>query len=819
MISNAVGRFDFNDGWIVRKPMGPFAAVMGGSEDVREVTLPHDSLRDATRSPDAPSGSASAYYPSGAWTYVKTFDAPADWAGKRVALQFDGVASNALVYINEALVAQRPYTYARFSADLTAFIKPGESNQIRVEVRVHKDSRWYTGAGIYRQVQLLVSEPVHIVADSLFTETQSIDGAIAVVNVTAQVANQSQVAAESRLELQILDAAGSTVATRDVPISVLPGKTAQVTQQFTIANSSLWSVDQPNLYSVSAKLQSKSKSLSETPKLLDQTSTKFGIRTVSVDAKRGLRVNGKTVKLRGACIHVDNGLLGAISLPKVERRKVQKLKDAGFNAVRISHNPASQAFLDACDEVGMFVMNEAFDTWTIEKSEFDQTRNFMEWWERDIESLVFGSRNHSSVVLYSIGNEIPELGSPAGRVWNRRIADKVRSLDSTRPVTNGINTMLTIDMSELIQKAGGLNEFMGADGDMSGTFNAIAVTPQVSEAVEEVASALDVVGYNYAEGRYEIDLAVHPDRVIVGSETFPNQIASNWALVEKFDHVIGDFTWTGWDYLGEVGIGSVAYKEDDGFTGGLGREYPYLLAYCGDIDITGYRRPASYYREIVFGLRAEPYIAVQHPARHAHTLVSSPPWAWSDVVEGWSWSGFEGQPIRVEVYADAEEVELLLDGQSLGVSPVGSKKALVANFDVVYQPGQLVAVAKRAGVEVSRWSIESPAAEPQLVVEIDSKTLLGDGQDVAYVDISFRDAKGSLFNLVDDEVTVEVSGSGVLAALGTSNPSTETRLDSSAVSAFDGRALAVVRATGSGEINVTVKSSSHGQKTFSIIAE
>ena len=240
MFSNAVGNFDFNDGWIVRKPMGPFAAVMGGPEEVREVTLPHDSLRDSTRTPDAPSGSASAYYPSGAWTYVKTFDAPAEWAGKRVALQFDGVASNALVYINESLVAQRPYTYARFIADLTAFLKPGESNQIRVEVRAHKDSRWYTGAGIYRPVQILVSEPVHLVADSLHAETKSIDGGLAVISVSAQVGNAALSASEARLELQIHDSNGNMVSTREVPVSTLPSGNSKVTQQFTIANPALW---------------------------------------------------------------------------------------------------------------------------------------------------------------------------------------------------------------------------------------------------------------------------------------------------------------------------------------------------------------------------------------------------------------------------------------------------------------------------------------------------------------------------------------------------------------------------------------------------
>jgi beta-galactosidase len=810
MFESSVGSIAFNDGWIVRKPMGPFAAVMGGPAEELAVTLPHDSLRDAQRTPDAPSGSGSGYFPSGAWTYVKTFDAPAEWQDKRVVLEFDGVASNALVYLNEALVGQRPYTYARFNVDLTDYLRPGHSNQIRVEVRVHKDSRWYTGAGIYRQVNLLVSERTHLVADSLQVQTKSIEGRLAELSISAEVATTAGQATSSRIELEIIDASGAVVATRNLPVVAKAGAVSKVSAQFTLEAAALWSIDAPNLYRATAKLVDESKTL-------DVASTKFGIRTVQVDAKRGLRVNGQTVKLRGACIHVDNGLLGAISLPAAERRKVQKLKEAGFNAVRISHNPASQAFLNACDEIGLFVMNEAFDTWTIEKSEFDQTRNFLEWWERDIESLVFGSRNHPSVVLYSIGNEIPELGSDAGRIWNRRIANKVRSLDLSRPVTNGINTMLAIDMSELIQKAGGLNQFMGADGDMSGTFNKIAVTPEVSNAIEEVASALDVVGYNYAQGRYAIDAADHPDRVLVGSETFANDIAENWALVEKFDHVIGDFTWTGWDYLGEVGIGSVAYKEDESFTGGLGREYPFVLAYCGDIDITGYRRPASYYREIVYGLRAEPFIAVQHPARFEHTLVSSPPWAWSDVVEGWSWSGFEGKPIRVEVYADADEVELWLNGQQVATAAVGAKKAFVASFETHYAAGELVAVAKRGGVEVSRTALKS-AGQPQLSVSTDKSALAADGQDIAHLEISLRDANGVLFNLADDEITVSVSGAGVLAGLGSSNPSTETRFDSSVVSAFDGRALAIVRATGAGEISVTVSTAAHGSKTISIIA-
>ena len=812
MNKNSRGRFDFNAGWTVRKPTGPFAAFNDGPPVVTEITLPHDSLRDTERTPDAPSASGSGYFASGAFTYEKRFDVPADWAGKWVGLQFDGVASNALVYLNGALIAERPYTYARFLADLTAYLLPGQSNHIRVEVRVHKDSRWYTGAGIYRQVELLVADAVHLVPDSLQTSTVEIIEGVATVDVAALVANSSQTVKSVRAELTIFDPTGRALAVRNVPISVLPNQPGLLRQRFQLEEPELWSADSPTLHRVSIRLFAGAEEL-------DSVATAFGIRVIQVDAKRGLRINGEPLKLRGACIHVDNGLLGAISLPSAELRKVRKLKAAGFNAVRISHNPASQAFLDACDVAGMLVMNEAFDSWTQEKSEFDQTRNFVEWWERDIEALVLGSVNHPSVIMYSIGNEIPELGTIAGRIWNRKIADKVRSIDSTRPVTNGINTLLTIDIEQLLLEAGGLNSFMGDTGDISAGFGSIAVTPQVSGAIEEVCSALDVVGYNYAETRYGLDATEHPDRVIVGSETFTTAIAKNWKLVEQYPHVIGDFCWTGWDYLGEVGIGAVAYKEDESFNGALGREYPFLLSYCGDFDITGYRRPSSYYREIVFGLRSEPYIAVQHPARYAHTLVSTSPWAWSDVVEGWSWTGFEGQPIRVEVYADADEVELLLNGTAIAKSPVGVKKALVANFDVVYEPGEIVAVAYRAGTEISRSKLVSAIGAAALRVTSDKPTLEADGQDLAHLELAFVGENGSLLNLLEQNVSVEIEGPATLAGLGNSNPQRLAPMDSSEHSTFDGRALAIIRATGSGSIRVTISSPNFETQTVQLEAK
>jgi hypothetical protein len=834
---NHRNHIDFNDGWLVRLPTGPFAAFNDGPPKVTEVTLPHDALREQTRTPDAPAGTASGYHPSAAFTYEKTWDVPADWAGKWVALQFDGVASNALVYLNGVLVGQRPYTYARFAVDLTALLKPGQSNHLRVEVRSHKDSRWYTGAGIYRGVELLVADPLHFVPDSLWASTVRVENGTASIDVSATVVNSGLYAKAARVRFSVQDPAGAEVAVREVPVTTMPtsgsgfGAAAsehtaesQILQHIEIENAQLWSADSPSQYSVHAMIVAAAEA-GTAEVCLSAERAFFGIRTVTVDPVRGLRINGEPVKLRGACIHVDNGLLGAVSLPAAELRKVAKLKEAGYNAVRISHNPASQAFLDACDQLGMLVMNEAFDTWSLEKSEFDHARNFAQWWERDIESLVFGSRNHASVIMYSIGNEIPELGTIGGRIWNRRIATKVRSLDSTRPVTNGINTLLTIDVGDLLAQAGGLNAFMGDTGDISAGFANIAVTPPVSNAIEEVASALDVVGYNYAETRYALDLQENPHRVVVGSETFPKTIVANWKLVQQYPHVIGDFTWTGWDYLGEVGIGAVAYKEDTDFNGQLGREFPYLLAYCGDIDITGYRRPASYYREIAFGLRANPFIAVQDPSKHNQTQVSTSPWAWADVVEGWSWAGFEGKPIRVEVYSNAQEVELLLNGESVGRQPVaqvnaGALLANSAHFEIAHQTGELVAVAYIDGAESGRTVVLSAVGAPQLKLELDNVAtrIKGDGQDLAHVAVSIVDPKGVLFNQAQEELTVTVSGPAVLAGFGSSVPNPTVPYTSNVQTTWDGRALAIIRATGAGEITVTVSGETVGERSLSFIA-
>ncbi len=803
-------RTAFNDGWRIRKPMGPFAAVMGGGAEPTPVTLPHDAMRDMERTPDAPSGAASGYSPSAAWTYLKRFDVPALWSGAWVALEIDGAASRSLVYVNGALVASRPNGYARFVVEIGPHLRYGAANELRIEVRTHKDSRWYSGAGLYRGVRLIVAGAVHIAPDGVRVSTPDVDDELAAVEVSSRIANETRLVRTVRVATVLVDPSGEAVGREESPLTLLPGQTMVLRQRMFVRNPRRWSVEQPELHTAHV-------SVTDGAVELDGQAIDFGIRTLQVDPLRGLRINGATVKLRGTCVHHDNGPLGAVSLPRAEERRMQRLKDAGFNAIRTAHNPASQALLDACDRVGMLVMNEAFDMWEHEKSEHDYARDFTEWWERDVDAMVDGSFNHPSVVMYSIGNEIIELGSPSGAVLNRRIAEKVRACDPTRPVTNGLNTFLMVDAGPIIEAAGGLNMVMG--GDASNIFDRIAASPEVSAAVEEIATPLDITGYNYAESRYAMDAVSHPNRVVVGSETFPTTIAANWREVMRHPHVLGDFTWTGWDYLGEAGIGGAAYDEDEGGSRSFAREFPYLTAYCGDFDITGFRRPASYYREIAYGRRSQPYIAVQRPERHDHTRITVNAWGWTDAVASWSWSGYEGRPIRVEVYADAEEVELLLDGTVIGRSAVGAQRDLTAEFETVYTPGTLVAIAYRAGAEVGRADLTTAGTPLSLLVTADADAISGDGQDLVYIDIALTDMAGVVPCHADVPVTIDLAGPAVLAGFCSGDPQTVERFDASTRTTFNGRALAVIRATGDGEITLTASAPGMRAQTVTINAE
>ncbi len=789
-------RTTFNSGWKVRPARHLFAELMGPKESAKEVRLPHDAMWDTQqRSPEG--NPAIAFFPEAEYDYTKSFFVPEEHRGKSVFLEFEGAYSRAEVFINGELAAERPYGYSHFYVKVDRYLNYGSTNEVKVSVRNYKDSRWYSGAGLYRPIWLIVAHPVHVAPDGIRVSTPDVDARRAVVCVATTVQHDGTGIATVSVRTEIIDANGRIVARDEAPLTTVAGEDATLHQKLYVRSPSLWSVDAPYLYTCRTTLYVGDEQI-------DEEFTTFGIRTLSLDPEDGLRINGEVVKLRGACIHHDNGILGAATFDRAEERRVETLKAAGFNALRSAHHPMSKALLAACDRLGMLVMDECFDMWTIAKNPYDYSLDFPEWWQRDVEAMVAKDYNHPCVIMYSIGNEIPETGSPIGTIWGRRIAEHIRALDDTRFVTIAINPLVSI-MDELIEQRRAMSS--GEEWSGSMTFDAaemmagIAVSESATRRTAEAFACVDVAGYNYAWVRYKMDLELFPNRIIVGTESFPGEIDRIWHSVQEHSHVIGDFTWTGWDYLGEVGIGRVIYDPSE-LASGFQAGYPWLTAWCGDIDITGYRRPASYYREIVFGLRREPYIAVERPEHHGrHPLHMG--WGWPDVVPSWTWPGWEGRPIRVEVYADAEEVELLQNGRSLGRVPAGETHRYRAEFDTVYEPGELVAVAYSQGQEIGRAALRSAHGPVRLHVEADRREISALDGDLAFVTIELVDEEGNLYSSADRRVWVRVEGAGVLQGLGSANPITEESFLDPEHSTFDGRALAVIRPTSPGTITVT----------------
>ena len=637
------------------------------------------------RDPDGHWG--TGYFPGGVWEYEKAFAAPEELRGQRVLLEFEGVYRSASVSVNGALVGHRPYGYTDFTVSIGEHLRFGEDNVVKVLATAHDDARWYSGAGIYRPVHLLVGGP-----GAPRPRRRHGDDAAGRCRRRAGRGRDGGRERRPRDHDHCRDdrdrrRLAATVVARDAaPLTMFPGRSEPLRQRLFVAQPRRWSVDSPALYTCRTRLEADGVAL-------DGEDTTFGIRTLEVDPVRGLRINGEAVELRGACIHHDNGVIGAATVARADERRVEILKQAGFNALRSAHHPMSRGMLDACDRLGMLVMDEAFDVWTESKMGDDYAQAFPDWWPADVDAMVRKGRNHPSVIMYSIGNEIPDVGNPAGAALGRAITERIRALDGIRLVTNSINPLLacgpelfaSLGIGATTDEAGGapptemdVNTMMTM---MDQYLPLILQGEIVDERTAESFAYLDVCGYNYTESRYAMDHELHPQRVIVGSETNPKRIAANWEQVREHAHVIGDFTWTGWDYLGESGIGRVRYGSDPpDAIGGFMAPYPWITANAGDIDITGFRRPVSYWREIVWGLRDAPYLAVRPPDHHGEESTFRGGWSFTDAIATWSWPGCEGKPITVEVYADADEVELLVNGAPVGRAPVGEAHPYVAEL-------------------------------------------------------------------------------------------------------------------------------------------
>lgn len=795
-------RTPFNDGWTIAPKQSLFAAALAPASPLA-VVLPHDAMRDLPRSAASPNGSHSGYFPSAHVVYEKAFHAPAEWAGQTIVVEFDGVYRDAVVSLNGDFIAQSPSGYRPFSVDLTSRITPGTQNTLRVEARAHQDSRWYTGVGIYRDVWLAVADAVHIPLGGVVVTTPEISDDLTVVAVATPIRNDSRHQRTVRLLSWVMDGAGAVVSEKSVPVTILPGEPAIARVSHYIRDPRRWDLDDPHLYRCASTV------VDEIGEPLDSDETTFGVRSLQVDPVHGLRVNGRTVKLRGGCIHHDNGPLGAAAIRAAERRKAERLKAAGFNAVRSAHNGASRAFLDACDEVGLFVIDELTDVWTVGKSSFDSSLSFPEWWGRDVEALVRNGRNHPSLIMYSIGNEILEIGRPGAAIWGRRLIETVRALDPTRPITNAVNALVSMIDSRVTAHdesiAIDFNSILSADGSAG-----IGASETATRLTEETHAQVDVAGINYSEARYDLDAEIFPDRVLVGTETFPGRLDRLWTLVEKHPQVIGDFVWTAWDHLGEAGTGRAVYADDPVKPVGMASPYPWLLSQAGTIDINGNRRPISYWRETVWGLRDEPFIAVHRPQGHGRQLTVGR-WAWDDVLPSWAWDVEEGSPVIVDVYSDADEVELLLDGESLGAAPVGievggHRRGFIARFETEFRRGVLTAVARRAGREVGRTELSSLDGAVALRADVERDRIGADPEELVYIDLALRDAAGTVAVDESVDVTVTIDGPCALVALSSAKPDDEESFAGDTHRTHEGRLQAIVRPTGAGEIRVLAHS-------------
>ena len=807
----------WNDNWKFWVDKDSFALVWDIPEIARDITLPHDAMIEKPAHADSLNGGNTGFRDGDIYTYVKMLHAPEEYKEKTVTLKFEGVYMNAFVYVNGQLAAKSPFGYTTFYAPLNDFLKYGEDNEIRVQVRAGAmtNSRWYSGAGIYRDVYLLESGLTHIVPEGVQVKTENADDAYATLRVATELENKTAVPQDLVIETVIKDNEENVVAKECTSATIFAGESRTLKQRIIVENPKLWSAENPKLYTFETKVYENT----EAKELLDEAADTFGIRTLAVDAKRGFRVNGKTVNLRGGCIHHDSGLLGAATYEDAQYRQILKMKEAGFNAIRMSHHPMAPAMLRACDEIGMYVMDETFDMWNRLKSNYDYGLYFQEWWEKDVTAMVRKDYNHPSVVLYSVGNEIPEIGTDKGAQTCQELSDKIRFLDDTRYTLASINGVFAAGdkVDQIVADVvaglsaegkidGNVNDFMSL---MDGHMDEIVVHKIISERLEKACAGVDIAGYNYMTARYEQDGKAYPNRVIVGSETYPPEIARNWELVERLPHVIGDFTWTGWDYIGEAGVGIPAYKWGEG---GFGAAFPAQLAYPGDFDITGFRRPASYYREAVFGLRKKPYIAVQNPTHYGEFLIKTP-WVISDAASSWNWDGMEGKPTIVEVYAQGDEVELLLNGTSLGKKAAGKEAGFRTLFETTYEPGILTAISYENGHEIGRNELATAGCERTLCVEKEEYVGLKNAkQELVYVQVEMRDQNGVLAADDNQKITLSVDGEVEVIGFGSGNPKPNYNFNEGVTELFGGRAQIIVKKPeGKATLTVTAENGIEGK--------
>ena len=755
---------------------------LGDTAPGRPVTLPHDAMLAEPRTALSAGGVNTGWYEGYDYEYQRTLTVPENELSDTHILEFEGVYHNAEVWLNGQKAAFRPYGYTNFYVDCAPFLRAGD-NELRVIARNadQPNSRWYSGAGLYRPVQLWTAGDKHILLNGVRIRTVSLEPAVVEIRVRTSAPGTVQLMVEG-LPTVRKESDGEAVFT------------------LTIDNARLWTPETPNLYRCRVQFAD------------DEAVETFGVRTVSW-GKNGFTLNSERVIIQGACIHHDNGLLGAVCDLDAVARKVRLLKETGYNAIRSAHNPCSKALLAECDRQGMLVMDEYIDHWYIHKTEYDYVPYFAEWWRQDLTDMVEKDYNHPCVVLYSTGNEVSETAQKRGIALTKEMTDFLHGLDDSRPVTCGVNIFFNFLSSigfgvysdekakkeaeraekakqrgekAAKKKAVGSQFFNNLAGLLGDEFMKRGATLHGCDVKTRDAFAnMDIAGYNYGIYRYKHDLKKYPQRLILGSETFCNDAYKFRELAKQEPRLVGDFVWAGMDYLGEVMVGSWEYADyAETFDGGPG----WVSAGSGRIDLTGKPLGEALYTRVALEADNGPYIAVC-PVNHTGDRHSPSAWKMTNAMPSWSWTGCEGRKASVEVYARAARVELVLNGHTVGSKTL--KNDCLARFSIPYESGTLEAVSyDAADHEIGRCKLQSAGGTTRLTLDAEEPTVKPG--HLCYIRLRYTDENGITKPLVRGNIQVQVRG-GTLVGLGSACPFNKHSYLDSETDTYYGEALAIVR--------------------------
>ncbi len=741
---------------MTKKQLFDFGWQFTHNGKTQSVDLPHDwDIFEGPNAGKGATGTGGGWFEAGKGEYRKKFRVESlELRDKLVKLHFEGVYQKAEVYVNGQKAGQHHYGYTPFTVDVTPYLyKDKRENEVVVKVdnSEQPNCRWYSGSGIYRHVWLETMPTLHIAENGIFITTPEVNADKAQVQVDVTVQNESQADRNATV----------VVGSAQLMVAVKAGESKTVSTTIFVKNPHLWSPESPTLYEAKVELK-------EAGTVIDNATAKYGIRSFSFDVENGFMLNGKKVLINGACVHHDDGVLGAMAFDDAEIRKVRQMKEAGFNLIRTSHNPTTRAFLDACDSLGMLVIDEAFDGWRTQKNPYDYSTVIDSCYREDIRAMVQRDRNHPSVISWSIGNEVIERKDIRVVYTARQMKQAILEWDQTRPVTEALCAW---------------------DNDW--------------EIYDPHAEVLDVVGYNYMIFKHASDHERDPKRIMWQTESYPRDAFKNWAVVNDFPYVVGDIVWTGLDYLGESAIGRYYYEgEKPGehwFDGGFPEWHG---AYCGDVDITGWRKPISHYREMLWNKDTPLYMAVKEPNGY-YGDIKTTMWSVWPTWESWTWPGWEGKPIEVEVYTKAPEVKLYLNDQLIDTKQVSRETEFKAVFTVPYKAGTLRAEAD--GKSVTLKTAGEPA---RLRLTPDRTVMAADGQSLTFVTVEVIDKNGWVCPNTPIDCEAIVKGQGQLLAFASADLKDTEPYTSPHVKTWKGRALLVVRSTQQkGSVSVSIKSS------------